>query len=74
MVWAYSGIANDDATTGDSKNCHAVCGVSQRKPLKPSERWGANLKVEERSTEASQKRWSPRRGHSSSQTTKPAEL
>lgn len=31
MAWAYSGIANDDATTGDSEKCHAVCGVSQRK-------------------------------------------
>lgn len=50
MVWAYSGIANDDATTGVSENCHAVRGVSQRKPLKPSEWWGANLKVEESST------------------------
>lgn len=37
MVWAYSGNANDDATTGDSENCHAVCGVSQRKALEPSE-------------------------------------
>lgn len=42
MVWAYSGNAYDDATTGDSENCHAVCGVSQRK------HW-SHLKVEESS-------------------------
>lgn len=65
MVWAYS------------ENCHAeFFGVSQRKALKPSERWGANWKVEESSPAQAcfSEALEHLRGRSSSQTTKPGEL